>query len=161
MRALFAFLLLAMNVQAKDIYVDSKNPTSHRCAILEDDGRTAFLYLTATNTVRPERDIVVYCRDQPAAKVDWKEVERTGKPPPLTQDDASEKAVIKSPQKADFALVWSGDGESVLVLYRKTPWAMIVGGQTKGYSKALKRDGAFGLPWDQKAYEQAFRPPKG
>ncbi len=158
---LVAFLLLATNAQADEVFVENKHTKSHCYAILEDDGGTAFLCLIGTNTLKPERDIVVYCRVQPALKVDWKEVERTGKPPPLSQDDASDKAVIKSPQKADFSLVWSPDGPSVVVLYRRTPWAMMVAASAKGYSRALKRSGAVEHPWDQKVYEQVFKSPRG
>lgn len=50
---------------AQEILLRSSNSTSKRSAFFEDDGRVAYLYLTAPGTGQLDKDVIVYMRVPP------------------------------------------------------------------------------------------------
>ena len=155
--ALFAALLLAsFAALAANIFLQERSPASGRYAILEDDGKTAFLYLTEPNALKPIRDAVVYSRVAPVSKVDWERIKTTGDTPQLPADLAGPSAVILSPKASRFKLKWSRDGQSVAVLLDGSPMAMATMNEKIGYSKAVKKDSPLGRVWDQQRYQALF-----
>ena len=49
----------------ENIFLDEMHPISRRFAVFEDDGNSAWLYLTEPNTRRPVADALVYNRIAP------------------------------------------------------------------------------------------------
>jgi len=46
----------------KHLFINSQHPVSHRLAVLEDDGTSAWLYLTEANSQKPFADAWIYNR---------------------------------------------------------------------------------------------------
>lgn len=142
---------------AEDIFITDYNSASKRWAILEDNGYSAWLYLTETGTQKPEKDAFVYSPVKPIEKLNIEEIKQKGTPPILTKELATKSAVIINAKSSDFKLVWAADGESVSVLYRGVPMAMIVKETERGYSASINKKGFFGLPWDTLIYDKYFK----
>jgi hypothetical protein len=140
-----------------NLFLSSQNPHSKRWAIMEDDGTSAWLYVTEPNSEKPVADAFVYNRIPPIASdrlCDY----RKG-PPPVTTTYAGPGAFLPHPPAArQFQIIWSDDGESAAVLMAGEPIACILHGQKSGHSRNLTAAGPFGHPWDQKMFVQVFRP---
>jgi hypothetical protein len=124
---------------------------------LEDNGNSAWLYLTKPATQQPEKDAFVYSPVQPIKELNIEEIKEKGTPPILTKELATESSVILNAQSSDFSFKWSNDGESVSVNYKGKPISMIVKGSERGYSTSLRNESFFGKPWDQSVYDQYFK----
>lgn len=144
-------------LMAKKIFIHSKNPTSMRLAIFEDNEKVAFLYLTKPDTQTPEKDVVAYSRVPLVASVDWKKIKETGDVPPLTKYVASSLAIIQNPIAAEFSFMWSADGNAVALLRNNRPIAFASTTEKFGYSKAVVRPSALANPWDQQRFEATFK----
>jgi hypothetical protein len=144
---------------ASGLFLSAEHPLSKRTAILEEEGGTAYLYLTAPREMRPEGDVVVYSTGVLASKAEALKAAQSGLPPPLTTEVASTDAVIRDVTPADFSFKWTTDGQGVALIRKGKPVAMILPGPQKprGYSRALARDGFFGKPWDQAVYGSSFK----
>jgi len=158
LRLMFALLPAAVPVlaMADDIFLQSQSPTSERYAVLEDDGKIAFLYLAEPTRPTPVRDAVVYTRIAPGEKVDWDLIQNTGAPPRLEKRIASPTAITSSPKAMDFMFKWSADGESVVVLHKGVPLAFVSMKHRFGFSKAVMATSPVRNPWDQKLYITLF-----
>lgn len=144
--------------EAEGFLLDRQHPGSHRNAILDANGRCAWLLLTVPDDYRIERDAFVF---SPGPLVSLDEAigaARAGEPPPLATDYASADAVIARARREHFAFRWSDDGQSVAVLHQGDPIAMIVAGSDRGYSRALGKSGFYGFPWDSDVYDETFGP---
>ena len=142
---------------AEEIFITDNNPITKRWAILEDNGNSAWLYLTKSGTQQPEKDAFVYSPIQPAESFDVEEIKEKGTPPILPKELATDSSVILNAKSKEFSFNWSKDGESVSVLYKGKPISMIVKGTERGYSTSLSKNGFFGLPWDQSVYDKNFK----
>ena len=87
---------------AQDIFLQEQSPVSRRYAIFEDDGKTAYLYLTRPGELKPIKEAVAYSRVPPVLKMDWEHVKRTGDTPQLPADLAGPGAVVESPKSSEF-----------------------------------------------------------
>lgn len=140
---------------ADEIFISDVHPLSQRWAILDDNGNSAWLYLSRPGVQQPEKDAFAYSPVEPAAELNIDAI-RQGIPPILPRDLASDEAVIHAMDTAQINFLWAADGESVAVAYQGRLLAMIVSGSERGYSAALARDGEFGLPWDEAVFERHF-----
>lgn len=138
-----------------ELFKDECHPVSGRCVILEDNGSSAWLYLTPKSGVGIEKDAFAYSSIEPADELNKEELAK-GSPPKLYKKIASENAVINSAKESDFSFKWSPNGESVVVLYKDTPIAMIHEEHQRGFSNALSQESGFGEPWNQKVYSSEF-----
>ena len=138
-----------------EIFISDVHPLSNRWAILDDNGNSAWLYLSAPGVQQPEKDAFAYSPVEPVAELNIDAI-RQGIPPILTRELASSDAVIRSMDTAQVNFVWAADGESVAIAYQGRLLAMIVSGSERGYSAALAKDGEFGQPWDESVFEQHF-----
>jgi len=89
MRLWLATLLVALASQlamAEDIFLESQSPVSKRYAVLEDNGKIAFLYLTAPGIPKPMKDAVVCIRVPPVEAIDWERIKKSGETPLLRKD---------------------------------------------------------------------------
>ncbi len=159
MRLRLSTLLVALIPQlamAEDIFLESQNPVSKRYAVLEDNGKIAFLYLTEPGMPKPMKDAVVYTRVPPVDTVDWERIKKSGETPLLRKDLASSTAVIKNPKASEFKFKWSADGDSVAVLRDGQPLAFASVKERFGYSQAVNATSPLANAWDQARYSSLF-----
>ena len=140
---------------ADEIFISDVHPLSKRWAILDDNGNSAWLYLTVPGEQQPEKYAFAYSPVPPVEALNIDAIQR-GEPPILTTALASEDAVITGLDTAQVNFLWSADGESLALAYQGRLLAMIVAGSERGYSAALSREGEFGLPWDEAVFGQSF-----
>ena len=107
MKILYLILLFPGLVMAEDIFITDNNPTTKRWAILEDNGNSAWLYLTKPATQQPEKDAFVYSPVQPIEELNIEEIKEKGTPPILTKALATASSVILNAQSGDFSFNWS------------------------------------------------------
>jgi hypothetical protein len=138
------------------IFLEHQHAASRRLVVLEADDRCAWLYLTEPGSRRPERDAFAYSPGPLTTAEQVRAEAKEGLAPSLPSDYASGRAVIADARAEDFTFLWAADGESVALLRRDEPIAMIVAGSKRGHSKALARSAPHGEPWDEVAYERAF-----
>lgn len=155
MKYLILLLLMISGTPMANTFVESCHPESARCAILEDNGSSAWLYLTPAGGEGIEQDAFAYSPVAPREELNRAAIE-AGNPPILTRKYASSRAVLESPEEHSFQFVWSSDGESVALLCNGDPIAMVVSGYDKGFSVALVSESGFGQAWDQSVYEAVF-----
>ncbi len=138
----------------ENLFLDDQHPSSRRFAVLEDDGTSAWLYLTEPNSRKPSGDAWVFNRipAPPSAAIK----SYRGGPPPAAQGFASDTARCQAPTNHDWSFVWAADGESVAVLKDDAPVACIVAGTKGGFSRELLKDGPWGHLWSAKVYEKTF-----
>lgn len=139
---------------AAEIVLQAQHPKSLRVAVLEDNEKIAYLYLTKPDTQIPERDAVAYSRVRLVPTVDWKKVKETGEPPPLGADVGSARAIITFPKQREFSFRWSKDGHSVALLRNGEPIAMVTATDRLGFSKAVAKRSRLAKPWDENRYAE-------
>ena len=138
----------------ENLFLEHQHASSRRFAVLEDDGTSAWLYLTEPDSRKPSGDAWVYNR---IAAPPAKEIPSyRGGPPPAAQGYASDAALCHAPTQHAWSFLWSSDGESVAVLMDDQPVACIVAGTKGGYSRELVKDGPWGHPWSDKVYAATF-----
>jgi hypothetical protein len=131
--------------------VAEQHPLSRRWAVFEDDGVSAWLYLTQPDALRPVADCWLYNRITPPSPG---EIHRyRGRPPPASTEYAGPESVRSLPEAATISFKWSADGESVAVSIGEEPLGLIVQGQPRGLSKNLRAPGPWGQPWDEALYQ--------
>ena len=140
----------------KGLFLSWQHPNSRRHAILEQMDGMVWLYLTAPDSLEPERDCPVFSTIPPADAIDWKLIEKTGHPPPMTKDVASATAVIEHPVASEYDSLWSADGQSVAVVRGGQMICMIVAGAERGHSRALSKESPLGLPFDDALASRTF-----
>ncbi len=155
MKYVLLLILMAPHWANGEMFIEAQNKTSGRSAILEENGSSAWLYLTRDTGRGVEKDAFVFSPIPPAKELNKASI-KAGNPPVLVEAIASATAVIDSPQEQDFELVWSKNGESIAVLYEGAPISMIVESEKRGFSKALVKSSPFGHPWDQDLFESEF-----
>jgi hypothetical protein len=145
-----------MENQAHRMMIQEQHPVSHRWAIFEDDGVSAWLYLTEPNLMRPVADCWVYNRiDAPPSA----EIEKyRGGPPPACMGYAGPGAQYPRGETPQARLLWSDDGEGVAIVVDGVALGFILSGSKSGYSRHLLRTGPWGQPWDEQRYQALFRP---
>ena len=141
---------------SEEIFLESQSPVSKRYAVLEDNGKIAFLYLTESGIPKPMKDAVVYMRVPPVEAVDWERIKKSVETPLLRKDLASATAVIKNPKASEFKFKWSADGDSVAVLRDGQPLAFASVKERFGYSRAVSTTCPLANAWDPARYTSLF-----
>jgi hypothetical protein len=131
---------------AEDIFIHSYSEASGRFAILDDNGKVAFLYLTKSGSQQPEKDAIAYMRNAPPKNADWREMAKAGESPLLSHDFATVDAVIPDALASEFSFRWSSDGKSVALIYKGSPIALVSASEKCGYSKAVSKANALADP---------------
>jgi hypothetical protein len=155
MKWLIALLIFFAGNCMAELLIKSQNSVSGRSAVVEDNGRSCWLYLTETSGEGIAKDAFVYSPIEPVEKLNIEEI-KNGEAPVITNSFASDTAVLTNPDESLLAIVWSSDGHSVSVNYANKPLAFIQGIKLGSYSKSLSKDGAFGQQWNQKEYDGTF-----
>jgi hypothetical protein len=124
-------------------FISEQHPLSRRHAIFEDDGTSAWLYLTGPEAPRPVADVFVYNRHEPTDSVDDAGQSR---PPPIVTTFAGPGAVVVAPQRSVWRFRWSADGESVALERDGVAVALVASGQRRGRSVAIIAESPWGAP---------------
>lgn len=138
----------------ENLFLTEMHPVSRRWADFEDDGVSAWLYLTECNTRRVVADAWVYNRIAPPSRDEIPSFRPS--PPPVAAGFARDTALYASPEKHEWAFLWSADGKSVAVTKDGQPVACIIAGKKRGYSRELVKDGPWGNVWSERVFEEAF-----
>ncbi|MHC4694986.1 MAG: hypothetical protein ACYS67_19825 [Planctomycetota bacterium] len=138
----------------ENLFINDQNPQSLRFAVIEDDGNSAWLYLTECDSPKPVADVWLYNRI-PAPPMEDIQSYRGG-PPPAARGYVSDSALCMTPKNHEWRFLWSTDRESVAVTRDGVPVACIVAGQKRGYSRELNKDGPWGNTWSDELYDEIF-----
>jgi hypothetical protein len=141
--------------QPEGPYLSFVSNASGRHTTLEDDGYSAWLYLTSQSKYEVIATAFVYSR----VELPEFRVMPHGKsgPPLLLRQFATAAAVQRSVPEDLLRVTFSSDGNSAVVLLRGEPWAFVTYDQKHGYSKSLSVAGPFGYPWDEQLYHEHFQ----
>jgi hypothetical protein len=122
--------------------------------VIEDDGDSAWLYLTEPGTAKPVLDCWLYNRRAITRKelADWPR----DRPLPAPVELASAEALRTSPLPEQVGIRWDQHGESVAVIIDDQVLGFIVAGRKRGYSLYLRSAGPWGEPFDQRLYDRIF-----
>lgn len=126
----------------EDAFLSEKNPVSHRWAVFEDDGSSAWLYLTEPDSEEIMADCWIYNRVQNPLPANRYASE--GIAPPAPANYIGDAAVMNAVDVSNFRFVWSEDGESVSFLDGNSLLGFIAAGQKRGYSRNLNKVGPMG-----------------
>ena len=139
------------------ILAESYNVASKRHAVLSCDENSAWLYLHEP-THDPQQLQPVDssgCAFNLIPPIDKSEIHNfRPAPPPIAQDFASAVATCSSPADCLWEILWSPDGQSVLVRRDGSAWCFLTPENTQGYSMAISAEGPWGKPWNDKAYAE-------
>lgn len=146
--------------QPEGPYLSFVSNASGRHATLEDDGYSAWLYLTSCSK---KQEVIADCYVYSRVELPDELVMPFGKsgPPLLMRQFATAAAVQQSVPEDSLRLQFSRDGNSALLLLRGEPWALVTRDQKQGYSKSLSAAGPFGNPWDEEIYRELFLHTRG
>ena len=134
------------------IFIHSYNEVSNRYAILCEEAKVAYLYLSKVGEQAPERDAVAYMRIVAPKKAELIKDE----PPILSAEFVSSDAVLVDPVSEKFSFKWSDDGEAVTLLYDNSPITLSSSAEKLGYSKAVIKSNPIVLPWSEERYYEIF-----
>lgn len=136
------------------LFLESSHRDSRRLAIVEDNGVSAWLYLTESGTRRPAADAWVYNR---IAAPPTKEIASyRGGPPPAAIGYASDSALCASPHLHEWSFIWSDNGDCVALTKDGDPVAFIVSAPKASYSRELIKDGPWGRRWSDSEFARVF-----
>lgn len=130
--------------------LESFDEQSKYVAVFEDDGTSAWLYLSHANDRKPIADVWVYNRVEAPPTSEIKNYR--GGPPPAAIGFADDATICRSLGNFDWTFAWYEDGR-VVVLYRDgRAVAMLDASDGSGWSRYLLRDGPWGRVWDEDRY---------
>ena len=138
-----------------EIYKKEKHPISGRLVMFEDDGTSAWLYLSSPSGEGIEKDAFAYSPIEPLEELNKSEIEN-GEPPKLIKSLVTPSSVIVGAIESDFSFRWSKNGESVALFHKGEAISTIYQNYKSGYSKSLSKASPFGNPWDNELYESEF-----
>lgn len=139
------------------LFLAEQHPVSGRRGTFEDNGTSAWLYLSEPGTGRVMADAWAYNR-VPPPPVSQVSSYRPG-PPPAAKGYAGPQAVCPDPSGHRWELRWSADGESVAVLRDGVALALIALARRPGYSRFLAKPGPWGATWDEQLFREVMGEP--
>jgi hypothetical protein len=98
---------------SEDLFMSDRHPISKRWAIVEEDGRVAWLYLTEPGSQKPAADCWLYNRVPTPPQFD----SARGEMPVVPATHAASGATRNTPLEKSVYFRWAPDGESVAVLF--------------------------------------------
>ena len=145
-----------MNMPPADeqIFLSEQHPESSRWSVFEDDGISAWLYLTAPDSQQPVADCWVYNRiesPEPAGTYAAR-----GIAPPAPPEITTDSPVMNPAGSSAIRVEWSPDGESIAIFLDELLMGFIDAGSRRGYSRNLTRPGPWGNPLDEQLYGSVF-----
>ena len=138
-----------------DLFLSEQHPLSRRWAILEDDGRAAWLYLTEPESTRPIARCWLYNRIPAPPERNF----ARGETPVVPLTHAASGEPFPPPPVGSIAFRWSDDGQGVAVLFGPELIGFIADPKGPGYSKLLRVLGPYGAPLDADLFSNVFGSP--
>jgi hypothetical protein len=135
-------------------FLSETHALSKRCAVFEDDGVVAYLYLSQPGSQTIVADAWVYNRVDAPDPADVNSYRPD--PPPAAQGFAGERAQVSQPFARRWSFCWSADGHSVAICADGTPLAFIRAARRPGFSRNLNQTGPWGEPWSEEIYAATF-----
>lgn len=136
------------------LFLDSQHPSSERFAVFEDDGTSAWLYLTECGTRKPIADTWVHNRIPAPAASEIKNYR--GGPPPAANEYIHDGSLCETPSNSDWQFLWATDGNSVALSKDGQPVAFANTESKSGWSTNLIKSGPWGCIWDSALFDQLF-----
>ena len=130
--------------------LESFNDRSRRVAVFEDDGTSAWLYLSDVDDRKPVADVWVHNRIEAPPTAEIKNYR--GGPPPAAVGFADDSSICHDPESHDWSFDWHHDGDAVVLQRDRVPVAMLIAHELRGWSRNLLRDGPWGNAWDEDRY---------
>ncbi len=138
---------------SEDLFLSEQHPTSRRWAIFEDNGKSAWLYLSEPNSTQPVATCFVYNRVAAPEGITFSR----GEPPIVPAAYVVSQEPYTPPAEGAVSFRWAADGDSVALVFDIEVVGFIANGNPRGFSKQLKAASSFGQSMDDMAiYEQAF-----
>ena len=139
---------------SEERFLSEQHSVSHRSAIFEDDGLSAWLYLTEPNSEKPIADCWIYnCVSNPESP---KTYMSRGVAPPAPSDFIRDDALTFDSETSSFCFMWSRDGESVALLKGNVLLGFIAFREQRSFSRNLKKAGLWGETLDENLYKNLF-----
>jgi hypothetical protein len=135
-----------------DLFLSDQHPISRRWAVVEDDGSVAYLYLTERGSEKPVADCWLYNRVEAPTTLNASHEEQ----PVALATYVRDTQPCTPPKAESVSFRWSGDGESVAVLFHNNVQGFIAAGERRGFSRNLSKAGPFGSPLDLELYDELF-----
>ena len=136
------------------LFLDSQHQSSERFAVFEDDGTSAWLYLTECGIRRPIADIWVHNRIPAPATSEIKNYR--GGPPPAANGYVGEGTLCGAPSNFDWQFLWATDGNAVALTKDGQPVAFASSDSKSGWSTGLIKNGPWGCVWDSALFDELF-----
>jgi hypothetical protein len=143
---------------SNDLFLSEQHPVSRRWAVFEDDGESAWLYLTQPDKEKPERACWIYNGITPPVDADPLEYAADGKAPPVVGEYAGPGALYSGEYPPEVRFLWSSDGESVGAIINGSVLGFLDGTDARlgAYSKNLARKGPWGEPWNEEVFHKVL-----
>jgi hypothetical protein len=126
-------------------------------AYLDDDGDSAWLYLTGRGGLGIVADCWLYNRRN-FDRSDLSSWPRD-RPPPAPNDSIEARALRASPPPDAVSFLWNSGGDSVAVSVEEEVLGFIAAGSKRGHSLYLRTTGPWGSPFDGALFKRIFRRP--
>jgi hypothetical protein len=136
----------------EDLFLSDQHPGSRRWAIVEDDGRSCWLYLTEADSTR----IVAHCWLYNRVPAPSGRIFERGDTPIVPAEYVIDPAPFPAPAATSVGFRWTQDGQGVAVQLAGELMGYLALPARFGYSRNLKAPGPYGCPLDLDAYAQAF-----
>jgi hypothetical protein len=137
---------------SEDIFIESQSPNARYYCIIESDQNSVWMYLHDAKNKSVIADSPICSLTRLMSLSEFKSSYKGEVAPPLVVDYSTDNAVIADISSDRLEILWLTDGVSPLAVLDNAPFSLIIKGQKKGYSKAIKVDGPWGHPWDNDLY---------
>jgi hypothetical protein len=143
-----------MNPVDQNEPIIEQHESSGRTAVFEDDGISAWLYLTKGGTPDIAGDCWLYNR-VPAPPPSEIDNYRDG-PPPAFEGFTTDDDVYTEPALPAIEFVWSKTGNDVAAKVNGIILGFVSSSLSSGYSRRLLKDGPWGRVWNERIFEALF-----
>jgi hypothetical protein len=149
---------IPMEEDSENLFQMQQHPISNRYAIIEDDGRCAWLYLTEPGSQAPAAGCWLYNRLEAPEALDDASIAK-GLPPMAPASHMKDPRPVEPPNPYTVWFRWTADGESVAVISGSPPDMLgyILAGRRRGRSTGLKGSSPFGSGVDWDEFEEVFK----
>ena len=135
-------------------FLSEQHCVSYRWAVFEDDGLSAWLYLTEPNSEKPTAVCSIYNRianSEPAENY-----LSQGIAPPAPSNIIRDDALTFLPETFSFRFGWSDDGESIALFGGDVLLGFVISGEKRGFSRNITKAGIWGILLDENLYKKTF-----
>jgi len=135
------------------LFLSEQHPSSGRRAIIEDDGSSVWLYLTAPHSTKPTAHCWICNRVPAPAHIEF----GRGDTPVVPAKHVVSPEPSPALNSNCIRLLWCDHGEAVALLHDGELLGYIAQPDGPGYSRSLKAPSPFGSPIDQTLFAEIFR----